>query len=98
MELDEAQKILGVSTDADEATRHGAFVSQRKKLEDKLAKAPTPGLAQKYRDSIPRMEQAIEVIELAVDGEDLPALRPDYDAPEEHGFQQTATSHAPVTT
>ncbi len=79
MNLEDAYKVLGVEPGADEHLRHEAFSTQRRKLEEKLARAPTPGLAQKYRESITRMEEAIEVIELAADGGDLPALRPDFD-------------------
>jgi len=79
MKIDKAYETLVVDPSATETERHEAFLTQRKKLEAKLAKAPTPGLAQKYRDSLARMEQAIEVIELAADGGDLPALRPDYE-------------------
>lgn len=79
MKIEVAYEILGLKSDASEAERHETFRRLQAKLEDKLGKAPTPGLKEKYRASLLKLEQAIEVIELSSDGGDLPMLRPDYD-------------------
>lgn len=82
MKTEEAYTMLGLSPDAGESERHDAFRRMQTRLEEKIAKAPTPGLKEKYRASLLKLEQAIEVIELSADGGDLPMLRPDYEAPD----------------
>lgn len=47
----------------------------RRKLEDKLAKAPTPGLKAKYREALVAVEQAQATLLSSVDGASLPVLR-----------------------
>ncbi len=70
--------MLGVSEGADEVERHEAYRRLQGRLEEKLAKAPTPGLKAKYRDTLTKLDEAIETIELAADGGELPMLRPDF--------------------
>jgi len=82
MKIEDAYKLLGVDASTEESDRHEAFRSLQNRLEDKIAKAPTPGLKEKYRASLVKVEQAIEVIELSSDGGDLPMLRPDYETAE----------------
>jgi hypothetical protein len=96
MKVDDAYEILGLKSDASEAERHDAFRLLQTKLEDKLGRAPTPGLKEKYRASLLKLEQAIEVIELSMDGADLPMLRPDYDDP--HGVSESTERIASLET
>lgn len=90
MKIEDAYEILGLKPDATEAERHDTFRRLQTKLEDKLGRAPTPGLKAKYRASLLKLEQAIEVIELSTDGADLPMLRPDYN---ETGETPTQVEH-----
>jgi hypothetical protein len=76
VQLDDAYSFLGLKPTSTEAERYEAYESTRSKLESKLAKAPTQGLKEKYRDLLRTMEAAIEVIEDSVDGGDLPTLAP----------------------
>ena len=85
MKIEEAYDILGLKSDSSEADRHETFRRLQGKLEEKLGKAPTPGLKEKYRLSLLKLEEAIEVVELSADGGDLPLLRPDYDEGEGSG-------------
>jgi len=78
MKPEDAIKILGLLEGATEKEREGAFKSQRAKLEQKLAQAPTPGLQNKYREALRRLEEAYETLELTGEESDLPALRPDF--------------------
>lgn len=102
MNIEEANEILGLKPGASEGERHDAFRRLQTKLEDKLARAPTPGLKEKYRASLLKLEAAIETLELATDSGDLPALRPDYDseapAPEEPARDLSRTESAPAAT
>jgi len=81
MTPDEARTILNLPPTATSAERLEAHAKQKVELEQKLAKAPTDGLRAKYRDAITRLDQAIEVLELAGAGADLPALAPSSPAP-----------------
>ena len=78
MTIEEARQTLGIAVGSDAASRKTAFVTQRIKLEQKLAQAPTPGLQSKYREAIRRLEEAYETLELLNEESDLPALRPDF--------------------
>ena len=57
MSPEEARQALGVTVITNAANRKMAFVTQRTKLEQKLAQAPTPGLQNKYREAIRRLER-----------------------------------------
>ena len=74
MTPESAFQFLRLTPDATDAERFAAYEYTRARLEGKLAKAPTPGLKEKYRESLRQMELAIEVIEGSVDGGDLPTL------------------------
>jgi hypothetical protein len=78
MKPEEAIKILGLPETATATEREQAFKTQRAKLEQKLAQAPTPGLQNKYREAVRRLEEAFETLELLNDESDIPALRPDF--------------------
>ncbi|PXA03501.1 hypothetical protein DDZ13_10980 [Coraliomargarita sinensis] len=77
MTPDEAYVILGIEPTVSETERHEAFKKKQQALEAKLAKAPTPGLKEKYRQAVKQLEEAIELIELSEDGGLLPSLAPD---------------------
>ena len=79
MKPEDAIKILGLQEGATPDERADAFKSQRTKLEQKLVQAPTPGLQNKYREALRRLEEAYETLELLNGNSDLPALRPDFD-------------------
>jgi hypothetical protein len=76
MNLEDAYQFLNLNSNSSDAERFAVYEEMRNKLEGKLAKAPTPGLKEKYRNSLKQMEEAIEVIEGSVDGGDLPTLSP----------------------
>jgi hypothetical protein len=71
----EAAKILdlpaGVTTEHLEAR----FLELRRKHEDKIAKAPTPGLQAKYRESLKEITTAFETLTLASDSSALPVTK-----------------------
>jgi len=92
MKPDEALKILGLPEGVTEREREEAFKSQRAKLEQKLAQAPTPGLQNKYRESIRRLEEAYETLELLNEDSDLPALNPDFGG----GTSKTTPVHSKI--
>lgn len=95
MKIEEAYDILGLNPDSSEAERHDSFRRLQGKFEEKLGRAPTPGLKEKYRLSLLKLEEAIEVVELSADGGDLPLLRPDY---EESGVEDVSSeSSSPAT-
>ena len=78
MTPEEAIKILGLPEKATAKEREEIFRSQRTKLEQKLAQAPTLGLQNKYREVLRRLEEAYETLELLNDESDLPALKPHF--------------------
>ena len=48
----DAAKLLDLPADATPEQLEARFLDLRRKLEDKIAKAPTPGLQAKYRGSL----------------------------------------------
>ena len=76
MTPDEARTLLSLNAEASSAQRLEAHARLKGELETKLGRAPTEGLKAKYRDAITRLDQAIEVLEIAGMGADLPALAP----------------------
>jgi hypothetical protein len=71
----EAARILEVSEQATPEQVEARFHDLRRKLEDKIAKAPTPGLQAKYRDSLTELTAAFETLALAADSSALPVLK-----------------------
>jgi len=71
----EAAKLLDLPPDATPEQLEARFLELRRKLEDKIAKAPTPGLKAKYRDSLSEITTAFESLTLAADTSDLPVLQ-----------------------
>jgi Sulfatase-modifying factor enzyme 1/PEGA domain len=81
MTTEEAAQILGLRTGATDEERSALFKEQRKKLDQKLAQAPTPGLEAKYREALRRLDEAYETLAASQDHSDLPSLRPDFNEP-----------------
>ncbi len=70
----EAAKILDLPADATPEQIEARFNELRARLEDKIAKAPTPGLKAKYRESLDGITTAFETLTLAADSSTLPVL------------------------
>ena len=71
----EAAKLLDLPVDATPEQLEARFLDLRRKLEDKVAKAPTPGLQAKYRESLTQITTAFESLTLAADSSTLPVLQ-----------------------
>lgn len=81
MTLAEAARLLDLPPDASPAQLETRFLELRAKLEDKIAKAPTPGLKEKYRTSLTEVTTAFEILTLSADGGSLPVLERAVSAP-----------------
>jgi hypothetical protein len=68
----DAAKLLDLPIDATPELLEARFLELRRKLEDKIAKAPTPGLQAKYRESLAEITTAFETLTLAADSSALP--------------------------
>lgn len=90
MTLNEAAQLLEVPIDASVEQLESRFLELRRKLEDKIAKAPTPGLQAKYRASLEQITEAFENLTLAADGDMLPVLERSVPA------QEPAAQPAPI--
>ena len=75
MTLTEAARLLEIAPDATPEQLEARFLDLRRKLEDKIAKAPTPGLQVKYRTSLAQITEAFETLTLAADSSSLPVLQ-----------------------
>jgi hypothetical protein len=71
----EAAKLLELPANATPEQIEARFLDLRRKLEDKIAKAPTPGLQSKYRESLTEITAAFETLTLAADSSALPVLK-----------------------
>ncbi len=85
----DAAKALDLKPDATPEQIEARFLELRRKLEDKIAKAPTPGLQAKYRESLAEVTTAFETLTLAADSSSLPVASKQRT---EHGGQKTAHS------
>lgn len=74
MSPSDAAKLLDLPADATSTQLEARFLEMRRKLEDKIAKAPTPGLQAKYRESLAELTTAFETLTLAADSSSLPVL------------------------
>lgn len=70
----EAAKLLDLGVDATPEQLESRFQELRRRLEEKIAKAPTPGLQAKYRSSLAEVTAAFETLTLAADASLLPML------------------------
>jgi chemotaxis protein histidine kinase CheA len=68
----EAAKLLELPVDSTPEKLEARFLELRARLEDKIAKAPTPGLKEKYRASLTDITAAFEILTLAADSGSLP--------------------------
>lgn len=68
----QAAKILEIDEQTPPEKLEACFQELRAKLEGKIAKAPTPGLKEKYRATLDEITQAFEVLTLAADSSLLP--------------------------
>ncbi|MEZ5412862.1 MAG: PEGA domain-containing protein [Opitutaceae bacterium] len=93
MTREQAAEILGVSPHASVADRDARHDELRRQLEDKLAKAPTPGLREKYRASLAELEEAHATLQRSDDTAALPVLKKQ---PAATHPQTAATSAAPT--
>ena len=71
----EAARLLELDSAATPEQLEARFLEVRAKLEDKIAKAPTPGLKAKYRASLEEITTAFEILTLAGDSSALPVLQ-----------------------
>jgi TonB family protein len=75
MTREEASDILELSPHASPAERSSQYDTLRRQLEDKLAKAPTPGLREKYRNNLKQLEDAFAVLSQSDDSSSLPVAQ-----------------------
>jgi hypothetical protein len=73
----EAAKQLELPENATPEQIEVRFNELRAKFEDKIVKAPTPGLKAKYRESLDEITAAFETLILAADSSTLPVLKKD---------------------
>ncbi|AOS45791.1 PEGA domain protein [Lacunisphaera limnophila] len=71
----EAAKLLDLPEHATPDQLEARFQELRTKLEEKIGKAPTPGLKAKYRESLDEITLAFETLTLAADSSSLPVLQ-----------------------
>jgi cytoskeletal protein RodZ len=71
----DAAKLLEVAPDATPEQIESRFLELRTKLEDKIAKSPTPGLKEKYRATLTEITTAFETLAITADSSSLPVLR-----------------------
>lgn len=94
----EAAKLLEVPADATPEQLEARFLDLRTRFEDKIAKAPTPGLKAKYRESLEQITAAFETLTLAADGSSLPVLQRQRTENEgQHTAKPAASSGAPAS-
>lgn len=74
MTATEAARLLDLPVEATSEELEKRFLELRARLEDKIAKAPTPGLKEKYRATLAEITNAFEMLTLAADGGSLPVL------------------------
>ena len=74
MTMNDAARLLELSPDASPEELEARFNELRARLEDKIAKAPTPGLKAKYRESLDEITTAFETLVIAADSTLLPVL------------------------
>lgn len=70
----EAARLLELPDHATSDQIEARFNELRARLEDKIARAPTPGLKAKYRENLDQITAAFETLALAADSSALPVL------------------------
>lgn len=71
----EASLLLELPPGAAPEEIEARFLDLRTKLEEKIGRAPTPGLKEKYRASLTQITAAYETLILAADASSLPVLQ-----------------------
>jgi TPR repeat protein len=71
----ESAKLLGLEPGATPEQAEARFLELRARLEEKIGRAPTPGLKEKYRATLTSVTEAFESFALAADSSSLPVLR-----------------------
>ncbi len=90
MTRDEASEILELSPHAAPNERTAQYDTLRRQLEDKLAKAPTPGLREKYRTRLKELEEAFALLSQTDDSAALPVLQQQRAGSKESGVGEPA--------
>ncbi len=85
----DAAQILDVPANASPEQLEARFHELRTKLEDKIAKAPTPGLKAKYRETLEEITTAFETLTLAADSSSLPVTSKQGAGSKEQGVQSS---------
>jgi TonB family protein len=93
----DAAKVLDLPPDATPEQIEARFLELRRKLEDKIAKAPTPGLQAKYRESLAEITTAFEALTLAADSSSLPVTTKQGTGSKEPGVTPGAPVSAPAS-
>lgn len=75
MSPSDATKLLELPPDASPDQVEARFHELRAKLEEKIVKAPTPGLKAKYRQSLDEITTAFKTLALAADSSSLPVAQ-----------------------
>ena len=97
MNLNEALTLLQVTADTPEEERLAIYAEQQEALSDKITKAPTPGLKAKYEEGLKTLQDAIEVVESSLIGNDLPMLQPIKEGHDEAGVPKPETQGSRVS-
>ncbi len=71
----DAAHLLGIDATSSPEQLEARYQELRAKLEDRIARAPTPGLKEKYRASLAEITTAFETLTLAADASTLPVLQ-----------------------
>ncbi len=87
----EAAKLLDVPADASPEQLEARFHELRTKLEEKIGKAPTPGLKAKYRETLTEITTAFETLTLAADSSSLPVTSKQGAGSKEQGVQNAGS-------
>jgi TPR repeat protein len=74
MNAADAAKLLNLPPDAPYAESEARFLELRANLEEKIGRAPTPGLKEKYRATLAEVTAAFETLALLNDTTALPVL------------------------
>ncbi|MDP2136576.1 MAG: hypothetical protein Q8J74_01860, partial [Candidatus Didemnitutus sp.] len=86
----DAATLLDLPVNASPEQIETHFLELRRKLEDKIARAPTPGLQAKYRESLAEITTAFETLTLAADSSSLPVTRKQGAGSKEPGASDSA--------
>ena len=92
----DAASLLDLPANASPEQIEARFLELRRKLEDKIAKAPTPGLQAKYRESLAEITTAFETLTLAADSSSLPVTSKQSAVSSQRSVNTAATPGSPL--